>query len=330
MVSAGSFILSSLSLTPNSLALAYCNGFIDVPSSGETPLGVVQDDAHIDSDASSQDGDSSGFSLVGEADSDVDLLVDAVKDPLNRLYRLSTKIRNPATRFASSKAHRFRKLDPDTGANLLEAVQVFDHDYVSSLFLQYSKGRALEQSPAVPPQLPESEDPGEVPIYQDVVWEPIRSVLSRYADNVSKKDESFLVYRLAEANTQRRKQFAYWMRHREKLDLHTRAFTGDIHPTALTSGPGLEPMVMVIEPRLPSGPTELSVTTATRLRVAQFTMRDDMSTVSISEYSSTTEFSYDAGTFPPPPPRKEGDKYFECPYCFTVCSTEMLRRRAWK
>ncbi|KAB5586279.1 hypothetical protein GE09DRAFT_1166719 [Coniochaeta sp. 2T2.1] len=188
-------------------ALAYCNGFIDIASPSRDPLDIVEDDAPEDSGASSQDGDSSGFSLVGETDSDVDLLLDAVKDPLDRLYKLSTKIRNPSTR------------------------------------------------------LP---------------------------------------------------------------------FTQDAQPTGLSSRLGPEPLAVANEPRLPSAPTELSITTATRLRVAQFAMRDDMSTVSISEYSSTTEFSHDAGTFPSPPTRKEGDKYFECPYCFTVCSTEILRRRAWK
>lgn len=39
-----------------------------------------------------------------DEDSDIDLLLDNIRDPIDQLYKLSIWIRNPSSRFASSKA----------------------------------------------------------------------------------------------------------------------------------------------------------------------------------------------------------------------------------
>ncbi|KAH7176146.1 hypothetical protein EDB81DRAFT_897215 [Dactylonectria macrodidyma] len=68
-------------------------------------------------------------SLDEDEDSDIDLLLDGVKDPIDRLYKLSIWIRNPSSRFASSKALRYQQIDPEPSADLLQVVDEFDYDY---------------------------------------------------------------------------------------------------------------------------------------------------------------------------------------------------------
>jgi hypothetical protein len=312
--------------------LRYCNGAFDVNVSLEHPDDDPDDVLAAPALVQSSAQRDSAYALVGEADSDIDLLVDSVRDPIDRLYKLSTRIRNPSTRFASSKAQRYRKIDPESNCDFLKAAEPFDHDYVSTLFLQYRKASALHHAPVVEPPPAPVEDGSEPKsdTSDDMVWEPIRSILSGYRDEMLKETESFLVHRLARANSQRRRQFAYWSHHREKLILHTRRFSQEVQVPIATTMPGWENTgPHAVESSAPVFIAE-SVTTATRLQVAQLAVRDDQSTVSYSEYAPSTHASEDAVDFPPPPKRKGNGKYFECPYCFTLCSVGSLGLRAWK
>lgn len=60
-----------------------------------------------------------------DADSDMTLLLDGIRDPIDCLYKLSTWIRNPSFRFASSKMQNYRQIDPETGVDFLQAVERF-------------------------------------------------------------------------------------------------------------------------------------------------------------------------------------------------------------
>lgn len=270
--------------------------------------------------------DGSGDSPIEEKDSDIDLILDSLRDPIDRLYKLSTRIRNPTTRFGSSKALRYQKLDRESKVDFLQAVQQFDYDYVSSLFLQYRKLGVLQQSPA--PLPPEGEMEGGDD--GDAVWEPIRSVLKNYREDVSNNTESFLVRRIVRANICRRQQFAYWTRHREKLSLHTRAYSQEVQVPIETAQVRTNAEAQVTGDLGPVEPMELSVTTATRLQAAHLTIRDDQSTMSVSEYAPSTHVSIDDVDFPAAPRRKGDEKFFECPYCFTICRSELLGPKAWK
>ncbi|KAF2729894.1 hypothetical protein EJ04DRAFT_501555, partial [Polyplosphaeria fusca] len=59
-------------------------------------------------------------------ESDMDLLIGGIRDPVDRLYKLSTWIRNPSSRFASAKALQHTRVDLDTHIDLLEAYRPFD------------------------------------------------------------------------------------------------------------------------------------------------------------------------------------------------------------
>ncbi|KAJ3454680.1 hypothetical protein MRS44_013280 [Fusarium solani] len=299
-------------LTPDPLALEYLNG--------EAQLFMEEDDA---SDTES------------EPESDMGLLLSGVRDPIDRLFKLSIWIRNPATRLASSKAQHFRQIDEETNVNLLDVFEAFDLDHVRSLFLQYRKHAALQEKPTLPP-VEEKEgkyDEDEEDEGNDYVWEPIRTVLLQHENNIADGTESYLVRRIARANGRRRQQFAYWRKHRDKLHQHATAAIQQVS----TSGLAQDPIQASTEPiidgsALPAdAPGNLSVTTASRLNLPQAPMRENMSNVSVSEYApSAWQPSKDVVDFPPPPSIDPTEQFFECPYCFTLCSKALLAEKAWK
>ncbi|KAI7778760.1 hypothetical protein LA080_001827 [Diaporthe eres] len=254
-----------------------------------------------------------------EEEIDMELLLDGVRDPINRLFKISTKIRNPSTRLGSSRAANCRQIDEDTGVDFLEAIKEADLDYVASIFLEYRKVRACQENhPAEPPEGPSGEN-------DDEVWEPIRTVLIQDKERQRTGVNSYLIERIAQANGRRRQQFAYWARHRDKLDKHTKSYQAQKTqlPTAQPHRageytPGAVP----------------SVTTATRLDVTRLEVSDNRSNWTLSEYApSTRQAAHAPVDFPPAPKRSRNtpsDKFFECPYCFFLCPKEILADKAWK
>lgn len=213
-----------------------------------------------------------------DQESDIDLLFDSVKDPIDRLFKVSTRIRNPSSRLGSSKALRHQQIDQDSGIDLLRAIEHFDHDYISSLFLQYRKLKAVEEHETAKPS--ENTDGKDE---DNFVWEPLRTVLSQYHEEVTNGTEPLIVRRIARANVRRRQQFAYWRQHRDKLARHTKNFTLNIEDSE-----NVAPVTKVIERQgdnlvIPGIHITQSVTTASRLNIPQLFDRDDRSTVSVSE-----------------------------------------------
>lgn len=256
---------------------------------------------------------------VEDQESDIDLLFDSVKDPIDRLFKITTRIRNPSSRLGSSKALRHQQIDEESGIDLLQRFENYDHDYISTAFLQYQKTKALQQYET----LESSTNPvgeGE----EISVWEPIRTVLFNHA----KGKESFLVRRIAHANTRRRQNFAYWKKHREKLATHAKAFTVNAAMDAIAA---LEFPGRASVKSVPTATSVKSVTTATLLNNPHIVTYDNRSTVSVSEYASSAwKPGKEIVDFPPAPSRDPEEKFFECPYCFTLCPAETLGSKAWK
>lgn len=254
-----------------------------------------------------------------EEEIDMELLLDGVRDPINRLFKMSTKIRNPSTRLGSSRAANYRQIDEDTGVDFLEVIKEADLDYVASVFLEYRKVRACQEShPAEPPGGPSGEN-------DDEMWEPIRTVLIQEQERERTGVNFYLIERIAQANCRRRQQFAYWAKHRDKLDKHTKSYQAQKKQFPIAQPhrdgeytPGAIP----------------SVTTATRLDVARLEVSDNRSNWTLSEYApSTRQAAHAPVDFPPAPKRSRNtasDRFFECPYCFFLCPKEILADKAWK
>ena len=279
-----------------------------------------------DAEAGNSDLEHSGDDDAEE--SELDLLLDSIRDPIDRLYKVSTKIRNPSSRLGSSKAANHQQIDEETGIDFLRAIEQADYEHIRSLFLQYQKARALQELDTEEPIKNVTE--GEID--DDGVWEPIRTVLSQH-----RAVDSFLIRRIARANVRRRQQFAYQKMHREKLARHARASISTqsaITPgTEFPSQPSFDRHVSndSFIPQAELAPPAPSVTTATNLNLARLELVENLSMVTMSEYApSTWQPARDAVAFPPPPTTQSGEKFFECPYCFTICPRGALFAKAWK
>ena len=181
------------------------------------------------------------------------------------------KVRNPAMRIGLSKGYTFSQIDEDTDLDLFECFADREIDH-----------------------------------------EHIKNILKGYNPSQSWADisDSYLIARLAKANIQRRRQFAYWSRHRLNLVYRDKK-------------------AKVIKPKS-SKPT-----TATYLDPNKVDLHDSQSAVSTISMNipESSNSSRDAITFPDPPEKyasQEGLKEFECPYCATICSRRLLNRPEWK
>ncbi|KAI4157031.1 MAG: hypothetical protein LQ342_008545 [Letrouitia transgressa] len=259
---------------------------------------------------------------------DLDLFLDSIRDPIDRLYKVSTKIRNPSSRLGSSRAVNHQQIDGETGIDFLRAIEQLDYDHISSLFLQYQKARALQEYDTVEP----TSDAVIGETDEDGVWEPIRTVLSKHRAN-----NSFLIRRIARANARRRQQFAYRKMHREKPARHAKASISSqsvlIQGTEIPSQPSFDKHISndLFTSGAELAPPAASVTTATNLNQARLEVVEKQSTFTVSEYApSAWRPARDAVGFPPPPIVRSSGKFFECPYCFTFCPKEALAAKAWK
>ncbi|KAK6542684.1 hypothetical protein TWF694_006628 [Orbilia ellipsospora] len=288
-----------------------------------------EDESEVDSTATASDGELSddGWKEDSdeEMDSDIELLLDSVRDPIDRLYRLATLIRNPSSRFASSKLQGHKQIDSDTGVDFLKVVHNFETDYIRSIFLQYkqSKSRAEDQEECL------IDDNGEV----------VENVAPPTDESrPSNSNESFLIQRLALANVRRRQQFSYWRKHREKLDLHSSSFEDqsskprDVNVRALAPERGALRIHSDSFKQTQSNLFHQSVTTATHLHIHHDTaIKDSISTVSVSKYAvSNWRPGNENLEFPSAPRVAENQKFFECPYCYTLCPKAVLGEEAWK
>ncbi|KAB8349465.1 hypothetical protein FH972_023492 [Carpinus fangiana] len=130
-------------------------------------------DGNIDDIASEHDS-------TADVQTELEGRVHEIQSIVDRLFRLSVKIRSPASRIGSSKADTLKDVDLDTGVDVFERFYEMDCQHIREIL------SSLRQ------ELPSgTEDHG-----------------------------LFLVERLARANKYRRQQFRYWRRHKSKLARH--------------------------------------------------------------------------------------------------------------
>ncbi|KAK5190084.1 general transcription repressor [Exophiala xenobiotica] len=255
----------------------------------------------------------------------ISILLQNVEDVIDRLFKLSTKIRNPSTRLISTRAKLYRYIDEDSGCDLLEAFKHYDYCHVLSIFRGYYQKASSEVYEASLGNFVNGEDEVEEKWHtaencllcesrQEVMedfWENRASLSDKSAASMSSLDRDveadFLVQRLAKANAQRRQQFFYWRAHHNKREIHTDMnlkVTGkDMMNPRLAHAMGRaegNPGTSALQIRdLLNAPT---ITTATRLIPAVSRSFDTRSEVSVSEYAGS---SYDPGSetyeFPPAP-----------------------------
>lgn len=235
-----------------------------------------------------------------------------VVDINDSLYRLATKIRNPATRLQSVKARAFRRLDTESGIDVIDVYKKLDLHHAQEVLWGY-------------------RDP-----------KPTDSEWAHSSEPLNLNDEKEnLARRLAQANTFRRQQFGYWRKHRDK-NIKETADALDQLPTLL-SGQKNSPQDKsrnIPQPALLPGPRTIVTlsrpSTATHLQnPSRFGGDDVLSTTSVRTIAPSALDVRDEEVEVPSPPEaikrvaKIG-RHFQCPYCFMLCSASQLQPDAWR
>ena len=217
------------------------------------------------------------------------------------LYKLSFKIRSPASRRTSLKAMLHKEIDKSTGIDLFSMYSEFDRRHVEESL------KSLRNNPVM-----SQEDQ-----HQD--------------------DDKFLIERLSKAITNRRRYFAYWRTH--ALKLASEVPSEKTKPTVLSIGLGNgsnaaglapEPKAHVqLNPALSS--TErmiLSATEATKYDQKSDGEVDAQSTISYA----TTAYDSDGNAIdlPQPPSAAALQSEFICPYCNVVCPSRHGKGKSWR
>ncbi|KAJ5908062.1 hypothetical protein N7495_000744 [Penicillium taxi] len=108
---------------------------VDVKNTTDLPITSherLSDDSEDDDFESSDD------------ESVTDLLLNSVNATIDKLYRLSFKIRNPAMRLGFSRSLKYQKVDPETGVNLIDQFRENDQRHLEQLFACYRSTSADE------------------------------------------------------------------------------------------------------------------------------------------------------------------------------------------
>lgn len=239
-----------------------------------------------------------------EEDDDIDdvdilrILHESMRDIVDRLFRLSTKLRSPETRLRSLRAQSFQILD--NGVDLFQSFEKYDYDFVSSIFQHYRRGPKRITDTAL-----------EDPTLDD----------ETVSLNVGDEASGYLIKRIALANVARRRQFAYWRHRPLKLEERTEA--------AIAARKMLDSIKVVNA--LSTPPPAPTISTATQLPISTPDFGDFASSHPVSEYTtSPAGQNSDTVVFPSPPKVGANSRFFHCPYCFTTCARKSSRVRAWQ
>lgn len=263
------------------------------PKSEDPEADEEEDDDFFDADDDDEES---------ENRSELSMRFAEIVDIIDNLYTLSVRIRTPTIRSRSLKAATYQPKDPETGVDLLSIYAKYDFEYIKDLLFD------LRQ-----PQL---------------------------AAGAESSEHDYLIARLSAAITLRRRQFKYWKRHRDKLgstileeqpelSLPLKRPDPPLRNDTLEAQPGT-PGIPIPEgaPSHKTGKTLLSGTEATQHHQSLDEIVDNKS---VTSYAVTVKDMHGKGVELPPPPRAaDGEKDFECSYCYIICPARYGRGRAWR
>ena len=220
-----------------------------------------------------------------------DVILARLESIIDRLYRLSFRIRNPATRLGISKASGYRDIDKSSGIDLIEMLAEADRKHIRELLQQIS-GRPLDD-------------------YND------NYLVSRLSKANTLRRQQFGQWKRHREKLKRPSQPTQDLlleKHIKEAKRQPPLAEG-YNPRSLLS-PGNK------EPSRPS--------TATRIVDRNIDLDDNKSMVSTSTYAQLHD-SDTTGLFMPTPPNIPSHrKELECPYCYILCSRKTFEKRTWE
>ena len=288
----------------------------------------MQDDALLDTNDWVQyvslDNVEQKLSSAGE----LQIRYEALANSIRNLYKLSFVIRNQHSRQDTlTKAQRYVKRDPDTGIDLFGTYYYpFDYGHVIEQLRQMRWPRrelVQNQKDAATTVDPEYSYDGNVP---ETNIEPILG-----------EEDRALGERLANATTSRRRQFAYWARHRQKLgmvptqeDVTAQPRAGKQPPHEDQPTPQPDKASEVMRPNAEQG-TTYSGTEVTGLHRESSNDLANFETQSNLSFASTVrDLEGQEAHLPDPPLNGLKGVDFECHYCHVLCPARDADRRRWR
>ena len=211
-------------------------------------------------------------------------------DVLDRLLRISMKIRNPRTRTGSSKAFQYTNVDPDTGVNLIDRYYDYDKSHVKEFLAHHCKDRIIE-----------TED---------------HFLLERLARANMRRRQQFAYWSYHKLNLVRRSEET-----REKL---ITAVNRDLTIPRLAFA---TPMTDSMSEH--SRPTTATHLDASKIKLDDAESVISTVSAYLPSTAEGVEDIPIPGP-PEKFTSQIGLEEFECPYCFTICSKRDLLPSAWK
>jgi hypothetical protein len=270
-----------------------------------------EDDSDLcggDSDDSDSDDEHCGINTRTELGQSTLSIIGILSD----LFKLAFIIRNPITRasgHASAKPLLFKKLVDVDGTAAVDAMACyaeFDRRHVEESF------RELRRSVHGRPRLDMDALTG--------TDSKAASEMSSHQDQGLEAKRGYLIDRWSKSLTNRRRCFAYWQNHAQKL-------AREDDDKAQLEVPDPEPL----EP--PAAPTLAGKTILTGTEASTYDRRleDDMEALSLASYTSTA-YGPDgsAAELPRPPLMGPDQTEFQCPYCCVACPTRHASGKAWR
>ena len=225
-----------------------------------------------------------------------------VQDIIDNLYKISVRIRQPTIKSRSLKAASYQPKDPETGVDILSQYAIFDLQHTQEL---------------------------------------VRHLRMAHASHAQDEDhKNIIVNRLAQAVTLRRRQFKYWSRHREKLGASALLAEVQARPTVerpqelhrndtMEAQPDLQ--ISKVQDEAPSQRTGKTLLSGTEATHHHQSLDDIVDSKSVTSYATTVRDLTGKGIdLPPPPKAANGEKDFECPFCFIICPARYGNGRPWR
>jgi|SRR5690242_3610757 len=262
----------------------------------------------------SDDGSSDTSDTSDEERSGLEELYSEAQEALDGLNRLAFKIRNAKQRSVPAKAISLKVVDDESGQDLFLSYAEHDHRHVEEFLRQLR----------LPKQVSDED--------------------SRPLSGIEEGSRHFLVERLSDAITNRRRCFAYWHRHSLKLlraedqakqpamaprDLETSAKlradnAGNISGLHSHGNNDLTKGLMhTHEPQ--------TLVSATEFSKYRRNVDDIVDIETVMSYATTAkDIDGKSADLPPPPLDAYSKSEFVCPYCRILCPSYQGRGRLWR
>ncbi|KAF2086811.1 hypothetical protein K490DRAFT_42927, partial [Saccharata proteae CBS 121410] len=256
----------------------------------------VSDDDDVSVDSSGDDDESDEERPRTELEQRMSDVVDII----DNLYKLSIRIRSPTLQSRSLKAAAYRPKDAETGVDVYSQYSIHDKRHVEELVAAARKASIA------------SDESGP----------------------------DWLVERLSRAITKRRQQFQYWRKHRDKLANEREPVGSTIAPPERHAAPLLQipddqdtPLGVSFNGIHASASDKAprTILSGTEVTAHDRTLDDAVDSKSVTSVATTAKDLTGNGIdLPPPPKGADGERDFECPYCFVICPARYGRERSWK